>query len=86
MKEGSSDGDEREADNRAVGSRTSATATSIGAEKNRNDMIMVIKKNTVLIPLNTLLLFSSFKNPIILVSDCMWIVKLLQVGKGEGFG
>lgn len=62
---GESDGAEREADNRAVGSKASATANSIGAEKNRNDIIMVTKKKTVLNPLKAFLLLSSFKNPMI---------------------
>ncbi|KAD7480259.1 hypothetical protein E3N88_03395 [Mikania micrantha] len=65
---GVSDGAEREADNRAAGSRASATAKSIGAEKNIKEMIMVIRKNKVLNPLKALLLLSSFKNPMVVVS------------------
>lgn len=66
-KEGSSEdsgtGDDKEADNKAVGSKASATANRIGAEKKRKDIIIVIKKKTVLNPRNAFLLLSSFKNP-----------------------
>lgn len=54
--------DEIEADNKADGSITSATATNTGAEKIKKDIIIVIKKKTVRIPLKTRLLLSSFRN------------------------
>lgn len=71
---GESEGAEREADNRAVGSKASATANSIGAEKKRSDIIIVTKKKTVLNPLKALLLLSSFKNPMIFSDPVMGIV------------
>lgn len=39
----------------------------MGAEKRRNEITIVIKKNTVLTPLNILFDLSSFENPILLV-------------------
>lgn len=56
--------EEEEADRIAEGRRVSAITRRSGAENRSREINMVIKKNTVFTPLNTLFDFSSFdENP-----------------------
>jgi len=55
------------AERRAEGTSASAMTNRIGADKIRSEKTIVIKKNTIFTPLNTLLDFSSFEKPMMLL-------------------
>lgn len=59
---------EIEAERRAEGRRVSAITNKMGAENQRSEINMVIKKKIVFTPLKTRLLLSSLNTPICFIS------------------